>query len=114
MTEREGVAHDLPAVIHTLVDLRQLLTAIRKIEANWQTSVQPGLFYSSNHRRPTLFLVDVNAISLPLLDSEDIPTFGEKKASRWDWHYLFLIRRKVEWSLGLAHPTLGADNDKPV
>jgi hypothetical protein len=30
MTEREGVAHDLPAFIHTFVDLRQLPTAIRK------------------------------------------------------------------------------------
>jgi hypothetical protein len=38
-------------------------------------------------------------MSSPLLGNEDIPPFGEKKASRRDWHYLFLIRRKVEWSL---------------
>jgi hypothetical protein len=56
-------------------------------------------FYSPNHRRPTLFLVDVNAISSPLFGTEDIPPFGEKKSSRWDRHYLFLIRRKVEWHL---------------
>ncbi len=56
-------------------------------------------FYSSNHRRPTLFLVDVKAISSPLLGTVDIPPFREKKASRWDQHYLFLIRRKAEWSL---------------
>jgi hypothetical protein len=89
---------DYPAYILTFVDLRQLPTAIRKIEANGQTSVQPGLhnahtfdpvnptdfdtpnvligrykphFYSPNHRRPTLFLVDVDAISSPLLGTED-------------------------------------------
>ncbi len=123
MTKWEGVAHDLPAFIHTFVDLRQLPTAIRKIEqANGQTSLQSGLytvahtfdpvnptnfkmpnvligcykphFYSFNHRGPTLFLVDANAISLPLLGTKDIQPFGEKKASRWDQHYLFLIRRK--------------------
>ena len=127
MTDWEGVAHDVPAFIHTFVDLRQLPTAIRKIEANGQSRVQPGLyavahtfdpvnptdfdtpnvligrykphFYSSNHRRPTLFLVDVKAISSPLLGTVDIPPFGEKKATRWDQHYLFLIRRKAEWSL---------------
>ncbi|KAI2507334.1 hypothetical protein MHU86_7054 [Fragilaria crotonensis] len=49
--------------------------------------------------QPTLFLVDVKAISSPLLGAKDIPPFGEQKASMWDWHYLFLIRRKVEWSL---------------
>jgi hypothetical protein len=43
--------------------------------------------------------VDVKEISSPILGTEDIPPFGEKKASRWDRHYLFLIRRKVEWSL---------------
>ncbi|KAI2511533.1 hypothetical protein MHU86_2787 [Fragilaria crotonensis] len=56
-------------------------------------------FYSPDHRQPTLFLVDVKAISSPLLGAKDIPPFGEQKASMWDWHYLFLIRRKVEWSL---------------
>lgn len=127
MIDWKGEKHDLPAFIHTFVDLRQLPSAIRRIEANGQTSVQPGLyavahtfdpvnptdfntpnvligrykphFYSPHHRQPTLFLVDVKAISSPLLGTEDIPPFGEKKASRWDRHYLFLIRRKVEWSL---------------
>jgi hypothetical protein len=127
MIDWKGEVHDLPAFIHTFVDLRQLPTAIRKIEANGQMSVQPGLyavahtfdpvnptdfdtpnvligrykphFYSPNHRRPTLFLVDVNAISSPLLGTEDIAPFGEKKSSRFDGHYLFLIRRKMEWSL---------------
>jgi hypothetical protein len=56
-------------------------------------------FYSTDHRQPTLFLVDVKAISSPLLGTEDIQPFGGPKASRWDRHYLFLIRRKVEWSL---------------
>jgi len=44
MTDWEGVAHDVPAFIHTFVDLRQLPTAIRKIEANGQSRVQPGLY----------------------------------------------------------------------
>jgi len=127
MIHWKGEVHDLPAFIHTFVDLRQLPTAIKKIEANGQMSVQPGLyavahtfdpvnptdfntpnvligrykphFYSPNHRRPTLFLVDVNAISSPLFGTEDIPPFGEKKSSRWDRQYLFLVRRKVEWHL---------------
>jgi hypothetical protein len=127
MIDWKGEKHDLPAFIHTFVDLRQLPSSIRRIEVNGQTSVQPGLyavahtfdpvnptdfntpnvligrykphFHSPNHRQPTLFLVDVKAISSPLLGTEDIPPFGEKKASRWDRHYLFLIRRKVEWSL---------------
>ena len=127
MIDWKGEKHDLPAFIHTFVDLRQLPSAIRRIAVNGQTSVQPGLyavahtfdpinptdfntpnvligrykphFYSPDHRQPTLFLVDVKAISSPLLGTEDIPPFGEKKASRWDRHYLFLIRRKVEWSL---------------
>ena len=128
MTNLEGVAYDLPAFIHTCVDLRQLPTAIRKIEANKQTSIQPGLyavahtydpvnptnfdtpnvlighykphFYSSNHRQPTQFHVDHDAISSSLLAADNIPPLGEKKAPRWDTRqYLFLIRRKVEWSL---------------
>ena len=127
MIDWKGEVRDLPAFIHTFVDLRQLPTAIRKFEANGQMNVQPGLYavahtfdpvnptdfdtpnvligrykprlYSPNHRRPTLFLVDVNAISSPLLGTEDIPPFGEKKSSRLDRHYLFLIRRKMEWSL---------------
>ena len=128
MIHWKGEEHDLPAFIHTFVDLRQLPTPIRKIKANGQTSVEPGFyavahtfdpvdssdyidtpnvligrykphFYSPDHRQPTLFLVDVNAISSPLLGTEDIPLFGENKAPRCDRHYLFLIRRKVDWSV---------------
>ena len=106
MIEWKGYVCYYPADILTFVDLRQLPTAIRKMESNGQTSVQPGLhavahtfdpvnptdfdtpnaligrykphFYSPNHRRPTLFLVDVDAISSPLLDTEDIPPFREE------------------------------------
>jgi hypothetical protein len=44
MINWKGEKHDLPAFIHTFVDLRQLPSAIRRIEANGQTSVQPGLY----------------------------------------------------------------------
>jgi hypothetical protein len=44
MIDGKGEKHDLPAFIHTFVDLRQLPSAIRKIEANGQTSVKPGLY----------------------------------------------------------------------
>ena len=128
MIDWKQEVNDLPAFIHTFVDLHQLLSAIRQIKANGQKSVKPGLyavahtfdpvkptnfntpnvligrykphFYSSNHRQPTLFLVDVNAVASPLLGIKDIPPFRERKDSTWDRHYLFLIRKKVEWSLG--------------
>jgi hypothetical protein len=58
MTNWVGVTHDLPVFIHTFVHPHQLLTAIRKIEANGQTSIQPE-FYAVAHTfdpvKPTNF-----------------------------------------------------------
>jgi hypothetical protein len=54
-------------------------------------------FHSDEHQHPTLFLVEVNAITSPLLGTEDIPPFGVKEVPWRDQRYLFLIRRKGEW-----------------
>jgi hypothetical protein len=126
MIKWEGIHHNLPALIHTFVDLRGVQT-MREIKANGQSHLTAGLyavvhtfdaldrnvfdtpnilighykphFHSTSHERPTLFLVDVNTIASPLLGTEDIPPLGKAKSPLCERKYLFLIRRKAEWHL---------------
>ncbi|KAI2495724.1 hypothetical protein MHU86_18783 [Fragilaria crotonensis] len=124
MVKWKGFSTPFPAFIHTFVDLRELPKgkAIR-IVANGQGRIEAGLYalihsfdpvdeddlkspntlvghftphFHSDDVRPTLFLVDINAIQLPVVGIADVP-FGGVKLPRRERHHLFLIRRKQSW-----------------
>ena len=126
MVEWKGYPRDYPEFIHTFVDLRGLSDGDRiTIKGNGQKNLEAGLyavahsfdpvsigdldtpntlkgrytlhFHLPDDRHPTLFLVDVKSIVLPILGIEDIPPFGVEKAPRRKRCHLFLIRRKAEW-----------------
>jgi hypothetical protein len=96
MIEWEGYPQHEPVFIHTFVDLRGIPEGDTiDINSNGKMKLEAGLyavaysfdpidkgdhtphFHSPNDRRPTLYLVDVESIRLPILGIPDVP-FGAK------------------------------------
>jgi hypothetical protein len=120
MVKWHGFDNPIPALIHTFVDLRWLPAGMRiRIPSSDQPPIEAGVYalvhsfaavdddemdipnsmigrytiyrHSPNSSAPTLYLVDVESINSPTIG---IPDIG---CSNSDQHYLFLIRRKVDW-----------------
>ena len=115
-----------PAFIHTFVNLHGLPEGeLIDIESAGQRNIKAGLyavshsfspafdedditdprtliaqytpyFHRPDHTRPTLYLVDVESILLPIVGIADVIPFGAKIPRR-ERHHLFLNQHKAAW-----------------
>ncbi len=120
-----GFVDPIPALIHTFVDLRDLPVGTKEINIplSDQTPIKEAGVYALVHsfaavdeqemdfsnsmigrytvhrhspssNAPSLYLVDVECIDSPTIGIPDLGCYGHHQR---DLHYLFLIRRKVDW-----------------